>query len=207
MTIRWLRCAFSRASSAKHSAPNGHFAAPRHSRWLTDDLPPLAVGVARRVVALAGAALLGLLLGPRPQLEDLLGHRPRRDVDEGALVVGDAGPDAVEAGVVGPPLEDGVRRVESLDALDRLDEPREVALDELVLQREGRGGDDDALVVEHRGDEVAQRLAGAGAGLDEQVAPLLHGLRDLVGHLDLAVALLPAEGLDRLREHLADGAW
>ena len=36
MTIRWLRWAFSLASSAKHSAPNGHFAAPRHSRWLTE---------------------------------------------------------------------------------------------------------------------------------------------------------------------------
>ena len=170
------------------------------------DLAPLAVGVAGRVVALAGAATLGLLLGPRPQLEDLLGHRPCRYVDEGALVVGDAGPDAVEAGVVGATLEDGVGGVEALDALDRLDEPREVALDELVLERERRGGDHDALVVEHRGDEVAQRLAGAGAGLDEQVAALRHRLGDLVGHLDLAVASLPTEGLDRRGQHLTYGA-
>ena len=35
VTMRWERCAFSRASSAKHSWPKGHLAAPRHSRWLT----------------------------------------------------------------------------------------------------------------------------------------------------------------------------
>lgn len=169
------------------------------------DLPPLAVGVAGRVVTLAAAAGLGLLLRPRPQLEDLLGHRPHRHVDEGALVVGDAGADAVEAGVVGAALEHRVGRVEAGDVLDRLDQPREVALDELVLEGEGRGGDDDALVVEHRGDEVAQRLAGAGAGLDEEVTPLGHRLGDLGGHLHLAVALLPAEGRDRGGQHLGDG--
>ena len=130
---------------------------------------------------------------------------PERHVDERALVVGDAGADPVEAGVVGAALEDGVRRVEAGHVLDRLDQPGEVALDELVLQGEGRGGDDDALVVEHRRDEVAQRLAGAGAGLDEEVAALLHRLGDLGRHLHLAVALLPAEGGDRRAQHLADG--
>ena len=168
------------------------------------DLAPLTVGVARRVVALAGTALLGLLLGPRSQLEDLLGHRAHRDVDEGALVVGDAGPDAVQAGVIGAPLEDGVRRVEAGHALDRLHEPREVALDELVLEGEGGGGDHDALVVEHRRDEVAQRLAGAGAGLDEQVLLGLQRLGDRLGHRHLAGSLLAAERLDGGRQHLAD---
>jgi hypothetical protein len=173
------------------------------------DLPPLAVGVARGVVTLAAAAGLGLLLRPLAQLEDLLGHGAHRHVDEGALVVGDAGADAVQAGVVGAALEHGVRRVEAgdvlLDLTDRLDQPRQVALDELVLQGEGRGGDDDALVVEHRRDEVAQRLAGAGAGLDEEVAALLHRLGDLGRHLDLAVALLASEGADRGGQHLLDG--
>ena len=72
-------------------------------------------------------------------------------VDERALVVGDAGADAVQAGVVGAALEHGVGRVEAGHVLDRLDQPREVALDELVLQGEGRGGDHHPLVVEHRG--------------------------------------------------------
>src|SRR4051812_50132931 len=35
VTTRWLRWAFSRARSAKHSWPNGHLAAPRQSRWVT----------------------------------------------------------------------------------------------------------------------------------------------------------------------------
>src|SRR4029079_12968247 len=64
------------------------------------DLAPLAVGVPRRVVALAAAAAVGLLLGPGPQLEHLGGHRALRHLDQRALVVGDAGPDAVQAGVV-----------------------------------------------------------------------------------------------------------
>ena len=51
----------------------------------------------------------------------------------------------------------------------RLHQPRDVALDELVLERERRGGDHHPLVVEQRGHQVAERLAGAGAGLDEQV--------------------------------------
>ncbi len=42
------------------------------------DLPPLAVGVPRRVVALAGAAGLGLLLGPAAQLQHLGRHRALR---------------------------------------------------------------------------------------------------------------------------------
>src|SRR4029079_16604075 len=64
------------------------------------DLAPLAVGVPRRVVALPAPAALDLLLGPGPQLEHLGGHRALRHLDERTLVVGDAGPDAVQAGVV-----------------------------------------------------------------------------------------------------------
>src|SRR3712207_9391584 len=52
------------------------------------DLPPLAVGVPGRVVALAAPALLGLLLGPRSELEHLVGHRPLAHLDEDSLAVG-----------------------------------------------------------------------------------------------------------------------
>ena len=62
-----------------------------------------------------------------------------------------------------------------------------------MLQGEGRGGDDDPVAVEQRGDEVAQRLAGAGAGLHEQVPPPLHGVGDRLGHRHLPGTLLPAE--------------
>ena len=115
------------------------------------DLAPLAVGVAGGVVALAAAAVLGLLLGPVAQLEDLLAHRPLGHVDERALVVGHALADPVQAGVVGAALEHGVRRVDARLVLERLDQPREVPLDQLVLEREGRGGDHDPLVVEQAG--------------------------------------------------------
>ena len=144
------------------------------------DLAPLAVGVARRVVALAGAAGLGLALGPGPEVEDLLGHRPLRHLDQRALVVGHALADAVEADVVGPALQHGVGRVDLVlerARFDGLDQPRDVALDQLVLQREGRRRDDHPAVVEQRGHEVAERLAGAGAGLDEEVLALAHRRR------------------------------
>ena len=85
----------------------------------------------------------------------------------------------------------------------RLEQGRDVALDELVLQGERRGGDHDPVAVQQRRDEVAQRLAGAGAGLDEQVALVLHRGGDRLGHRDLAGALLAAELLDRGGQHLA----
>ena len=87
---------------------------------------------------------------------------------------------------------------------DGLDQPRDVALDELVLEREGRGRDHDAAVVEQRRHEVGERLAGAGAGLDDEVAPLAERVADRLGHRDLARPLLAAQRLHRGREHLAD---
>ncbi len=169
------------------------------------DLPPLAVGVAGGVVALARPTGLGLLLRPAPQVEHLAGHRPLRDLDERALLVGHALADAVQADVVGATLEHGVRRVDLVLVLaggQRLDQPRDVALDELVLEREGRGGHDHAAVVEQRGDEVPQRLAGAGAGLHEQVLLAAEGVGDRLGHLHLSRPLLATEGLDGGGQHL-----
>ncbi len=167
MTIRWLRCAFSRASSAKHSAPNGHFAAPRQSRW-----PTLTCRHSRSVCR--GAPSRSPLPPPLasssahvPQLEHLLARRPCGHVDEGALVVGDALADAVQAGVVGAALEHGVARVDPVT--DRLDQARDVALDQLVLQGQRGRRDHDPAVVQQARHEVGQRLAGAGAGLDEEV--------------------------------------
>ncbi|GAA2746187.1 hypothetical protein GCM10009868_30650 [Terrabacter aerolatus] len=40
-----------------------------------------------------------------------------------------------------------------------------------------------------RGHEVGERLAGARAGLHEQVLAVVDGVRDGLGHLDLARAL------------------
>ncbi len=168
------------------------------------DLSPLAVGVARRGVAFAAATVLRLLLGPAAQLEHLARHRALRHVDQHSLVVGHALADPVEAGVVGATLEHGVRRVDTLGVLDRLDQAGQVALDELVLQREGGGGHHDAAVVEQRRHEVAERLAGAGAGLHQQVLLLDHRVGDGLGHLHLTRPLGPAELLDRRGQHAAD---
>ena len=171
------------------------------------DLPPLAVGVARRAVALAGAAVLGLALGPGPEVEHLLGHRPLRQLDERPLVVGHALADAVEADVVGAALQHGVGGVDGVlegARLDGLDQPGDVALDQLVLEGEGGGGDHHASFVEQRGDQVAQRLAGAGAGLDEEVLAAGHRRGDRLGHRHLARPLLATEGVDGCGQHVAD---
>ena len=169
------------------------------------DLAPLAVGVARGVVTLAAPLGTGLLLGPRAQLEDLLAERRPGYVYQRALVVvRDALADAVQAGVVAAALQHGVRRVDALEGTDRLDQAREVALDQLVLEREGRGGDHDPFVVEERRDQVGQRLAGAGAGLDQQMPPAGQRGGDGLGHRDLARSLVTAERLDRSGEHVAD---
>ena len=74
-----------------------------------------------------------------------------------------------------------------------LERPRKMLLEEgnvleeeLLLQVLGAGGDHDALAGKQRGHQVGERLAGARAGLDDQVALIgerrFHGL----GHLHLA---------------------
>lgn len=58
----------------------------------------------------------------------------------------------------------------------------------LLLERDGRGADDDLLAREERGDEVREGLAGAGAGLHEEVAILRQGALDRVHHRQLTLA-------------------
>ena len=62
-----------------------------------------------------------------------------------------------------------------------------------------------ALGVEQGGDEVPQRLAGAGPRLHEQVGARAQRVGDRLGHLHLARALLAAQGRDGGREDVADG--
>ena len=85
---------------------------------------------------------------------------------------------------------------------------RDVLEEELLLQVLGAGGDHDALAGEQRGDQVGERLAGAGAGLDDQVALIgerrFHGLRhfhlagaELVVRMPLGERAVPREELAR----------
>ncbi len=93
---------------------------------------------------------------------------------------------ALQAHVVAAPLEHGPVEVDG----QGLGEEREVLAGELVLQRLGGGGDDDAPAGCDRRNEVGERLARAGAGLHDEVAPALEGGGDEVGHALLARPLL-----------------
>jgi hypothetical protein len=86
----------------------------------------------------------------------------------------------------------------------RFDERGEIALDQLVLERERGGGHHDATVVQQRGHQVAQRLARAGPGLHQQVDPVLQSRGDHLRHLDLSGPLLAAQRVDRGGEDLAN---
>ena len=126
----------------------------------------------------AVAGFGGLLpLGNLPVLVDLFQARENRLVAQGE--------ELVAAKVVGAALH-----VADAQIAQQRFEKRNVAEVELVLQRLGAGGDNDALAGAQRRQQIGQRLAGAGAGLDDQVAALgeraLHGL----GHFELAGAVL-----------------
>src|SRR5205823_6143283 len=76
-----------------------------------------------------------------------------------------------------------------------LERPGEVLLKErnvleieLFLKGLGAGGDDDTLTREERRDQVGERLAGARARFDDQVAPIGDGFFDRLRHLDLTGA-------------------
>ena len=75
-----------------------------------------------------------------------------------------------------------------------LAEKGQVLSDELLLQGDRMGADDDAIGGRggslDGGDQVGEALADAGAGLDEQVDRLVERPLDGGGHLDLLGTLL-----------------
>ena len=90
-----------------------------------------------------------------------------------------------------------------------LGEERQILRGQLVLQRLGGGRDDDGRARLDRRHEVGERLAGAGPGLDHEVAVGPDGVGDPFGHLDLPEPGLgagerggdPGEGVG---DHLVD---
>jgi len=72
----------------------------------------------------------------------------------------------------------------------------EVLSDQLFLQVDGVGGDDDPLVVAHGPQDgrhqIGQGFAGAGAGLHQDDLVAVEGLGHGTGHAQLFVALLVA---------------
>ncbi len=137
----------------------------------------------------AVAGLGGLLpLGDLAVLVDLFQARQNRLIAQRDQLVA--------AEIVGAALH-----VADAQAAQQRFEKRNVAEEELILQRLGAGGDDDALAGAQRGQQVGEGLAGAGAGLDDQVAALGEGALDGLGHLELAGAVLV--GQRRTRENAA----
>jgi hypothetical protein len=84
-------------------------------------------------------------------------------------------------------------------------EQRQVVLQDLILQRLGAGGDHHLASGQDRGQQVRERLAGAGAGLAQQQLVARQRLRDGVRHFQLRGAVLvathagaePAAGTER----------
>ncbi len=99
-------------------------------------------------------------------------------------------------------LEAGSARRRTV-AEERVLEERHVFEEELLLQVLGAGGDDDALAALDDGQQVGEGFAGAGSGLDDEVALFVDGLFDGAGHGELSLAEFV--GGMALREH-ASGA-
>ncbi len=78
---------------------------------------------------------------------------------------------------------------------------RNVFVEELFLQVLGAGRNDDALARANDRQQIGKRFAGAGAGLDDQVALLFDGRFDGLCHLQLSAAEF-VRGM-RFRQHSA----
>ena len=63
---------------------------------------------------------------------------------------------------------------------------RHVLEEELLLQGFRPSRDDDALARANDRQQIRQRLAGTGAGFDDQVSPFLQRELDRLGHLQLS---------------------
>jgi hypothetical protein len=118
----------------------------------------------------------------------------RRGVEEGLRLVLGGVLQPGQAQVMVPPLEHGEGRSSAEQRLHGVGQPGQVVLDQLRLKGEGRGGDHHRPLHGQRGRQVGQGLAGAGAGLHQQVLtgadrlgdrprhPLLAGTGRAAGH-------------------------
>ncbi len=114
----------------------------------------------------------------------------------------------VQAQVISAALEQGELRSARQSAGQRIGERRQVAVDELALQRDRRrrnhhrfvGGDG----TRNRRHQIGERLAGAGAGLHGQVLTRVERMGHGLGHLDLTAPLAAAQRGDRGGEQFGD---
>lgn len=147
--------------------------------------------------ALVQPGQLGQVAGPRglgPLLD--LGERAQAAAfGQRRIVAREVEP--VQAQVARAPLEQ--RRAHR--QLERLDQTRQVAAEQLVLQGLGGGRQQHALAAQQRRHEIRESLAHAGAGLDHQHAAVLDGAGDGQRHFGLPRAL--AELFCRTRQDAA----
>jgi len=155
------------------------------------------------LVRLAGHLLPGFGLGDEGEvaaasLGGMLAPGDDRLQFSGSRVVGEEGGLAFDAGqfpeaeVVGAPLHEDRPELDPGVALEKGD----VFLDELFLEVDGVGGDDDPLLVadgpKDRRHQVGEGFAGAGAGLDDRHPVIVEGFGDGKGHPELLVPVLVA---------------
>ena len=128
-------------------------------------------------------------LGPRRDRRELVGHAVVEQLRRAARRLLE--PRLAE--VVAPSLQQ--REAHRLIA-QRLREERQILADELLLQVDRVRRHDRALAIRRRpaqrGHEIAERLADAGARLEQPDAALVVDARDRRGHLALARAVLVA---------------
>ena len=104
-----------------------------------------------------------------------------RVLARGQSALGRGALEMVVADVVRAALEQRERRGHA----ERGAHERQVALEELVLQRLRARRHDDLAAVEQCGNEIRERLARAGAGLGDERCALGDRARDGVGHREL----------------------
>ena len=120
---------------------------------------------------------------------------------EGAVAIPEVQPARTE--VVGATLQQRRARNAAMCALEECANQGHVLFQYLVLQRDGVGSDDCAIVVlqgiERRGQQVGECLAGARSRLDQEVVARVQSVHHALGHLGL-----PAAELVQGAEHVVE---
>jgi hypothetical protein len=112
--------------------------------------------------------------------------RERRIGHQGHLLIEQGQPPP--AHVVAEPLHDRPGERLPQHAL----QPRQIEARDLILQRLGGGTDDHLAPGENGGHQIGERLAGAGARLDQQALVVVEGAGDAGRHRHLSGAVLVA---------------
>ena len=162
-------------------------------------LRPGTVGDAgRQVVPVAGLRLVGPVAQPQQVGAELAGGCGAFERVEEALflLLRHALVQPVQAEVVRAALEHGELGAPAQHRMERLHRAGQVPLDQLALEGQGGRRDHHPLPVGQGGHEVAERLSGAGARLDEQMGGVVDGRGDGFGHGHLTGPLGAAHGGD-----------